>query len=95
LKKLLFYIKNKYLIASLAFIAWLIFFDRNDFITQYNTRQKLHKLEQAKQYYLDEIAKNKADTLDLSKNREKFGREKYLMKKDNEDVFVIIKEKKK
>jgi hypothetical protein len=63
LKKLLFYIKNKYLIASLAFIAWLIFFDRNDFITQYNTRQKLHKLEQAKQNYLDEKAKNKADII--------------------------------
>ncbi len=91
--KILYLFKNKYLIAILSFIAWLTFFDRNDFFSQYEYQKKLYALELDRKYYLDEIIKNRTDMVELMtnpKNLEKFAREKYLMKKENEDVFVII-----
>lgn len=54
-------LKNKYTITIIAMMAWLLFFDRYDFITQYKTVKELKKLEEEKQYYVDEIAKNERD----------------------------------
>jgi cell division protein FtsB len=87
--------KNKYFIACFSFLIWLSFFDRNDFLTQYTYRSKLHALEKERDYYVSEIAKNKTEVSDLltnPKNLERFAREKYRMKRDNEDVFVLVKE---
>jgi cell division protein FtsB len=61
-------------------------------------RQKLRSLETEKKYYINEIAQNKKDLLELRTNPanlEKFAREKYLMKKENEDIFVIVNPNKK
>jgi len=91
-------IKNKYLIAGIAFLTWMLFFDRNDLMSQYEYRQQLHKLEAEKEFYLTETEKTVKDLSELTTDRsklEKFAREKYLMKKENEDVFVIIKEEAK
>ncbi len=88
-------IRNKYLIAGIAFLIWMLFFDRNDLISQYEYRLQLNKLEAEKEFYTRESRKAIKDLNELSTNRsklEKFAREKYLMKKDNEDVFVIIEE---
>ena len=92
------FLKNKYVIASIALLAWLIFFDGNDFFTQYSYRQKLNELEKEKEYYMVEIEKNRQELQSLvssKKNLEKFAREKYLMKKDNEDIFVILEKPEK
>ncbi|MFN8142800.1 MAG: septum formation initiator family protein [Bacteroidia bacterium] len=92
------YIRNKYTLTFLGFLIWLSFFDRNDFITTMSYRQKLSELKNEKEYYEEEILKNKAYLNDLQTNREnleKFGREKYFMKRDNEDVFVILDKRKK
>ena len=89
-------VRNKYVISSLTLLAWLIFFDKNDMVSQRNLSKKLNQLNDEKQYYLTEIQKTKADMQELMtnpKNLEKFAREKYLMKKDNEDIFVIVEEK--
>jgi cell division protein FtsB len=86
-------IKNKYFLTILAIIVWLIFFDKNDFFTQRDTLNKLNKLKGDQAYYVAEIAKNKIELEELKTNKEsleKFAREKYLMKKDNEDVFVFV-----
>ncbi|MEJ7694631.1 septum formation initiator family protein [Daejeonella sp.] len=88
-------IKNKYLIAGIAFLTWMLFFDRNDLMSQYEYRQQLTKLEAEKEFYTIESGKTVKDLTELTTDRsklEKFAREKYLMKKENEDVFVIIKE---
>ena len=88
-------IKNKYFITAFSFLIWLSFFDRNDFITQYTYRSKLHELEKERDYYVTEIVKNKIEVSDLltnPKNLERFAREKYRMKRDNEDVFVLVRE---
>lgn len=88
-------LKNKYLICGIAFLTWMLFFDRNDLMSQYEYRQQLNVLEAEKEFYTSESAKTVKDLNELTTDRaklEKFAREKYLMKKDNEDVFVIIKE---
>lgn len=95
MKKTLKYIKNKYIITTTAFVVWLLFFDKNDIVSQVELSKKLNELNKEKQYYVEEITKNKQDMIELKtnpKNLEKFAREKYLMKKDNEDIFVIVEE---
>lgn len=70
----------------------MMFFDRNDLISQFNYRQKLRELKKDKRYYQQEIKKNQEDLHHLisdPENLERFAREKYLMKKDNEDVFIL------
>lgn len=86
-------LKNKFFITIVALLVWLTFFDRNDFFTQYDLIQKCRKLEKEKQYYITEIEENRKNLQELKTNKkslETFAREKYLMKKDNEDVFVFV-----
>ena len=86
---------NKYFISVVAIIVWVAFFDKNDLMSQYELRQKLHQLRTERYYYEDEIEKSKNDMNELRTNPanlEKFAREKYLMKKDNEEIFVIVKD---
>ena len=88
-------LKNKYFITAFSFLIWLSFFDRNDFITQNAYRNKLHALQKERDYYMKEIVTNKAEVSDLltnPKSLEKYAREKYRMKRDNEDVYVIVQE---
>lgn len=87
------FLKNKYLLAGTAFAVWMIFFDRNDFFTQHNRKQELKALEKSKQYYNDQITKERKSLEELKSNPaaiEKYAREQYGMKRDNEDVFVVI-----
>ncbi|HEY6159701.1 MAG TPA: septum formation initiator family protein [Bacteroidia bacterium] len=86
-------IKNKYFLTTIFVAVWVVFFDKNDVFSQFDLRKKLKDLETEKQYYITEIEKNKNDLHELRtnpQNLEKFAREKYLMKKDNEDIFVIV-----
>lgn len=94
-KQSLPYLKNKYVIAILAFFVWMMFFDRNSFITQYKLNSTLDGYEEQKEYYLSELNKDSIALHTLESDKaalEKFAREKYLMKKDNEDVYLIVKE---
>ena len=93
IRNIFFVLKNKYTITIVFLLAWLLFFDRYDFITQYKTVKELKQLEEEKQYYLTEIAKNENDLKHLREDPvylERFAREKYLMKQANEDVFIIL-----
>jgi cell division protein FtsB len=97
MKRLLNLFRNKYFVVSLAFLVWMVFFDRNDLFSQYQYHHQLSKLKQERDFYQKETAKVNKDLEELTSNKEeleKFAREKYLMKKDNEDVFVIVKDKK-
>lgn len=99
MRKLIPYLKNKYVLTSIAFLVWISFFDRNDLITQYKLKNQLNKLNEEKAFFIEEIKKDSNELLELKTNPktlEKFGREKYLMKKDNEEIFVVVtKEKEK
>jgi len=93
MNRLLELIRNKYFLAVAAFIVWMLFFDRNDVLEQYEYRSAVNKLQEEKDFYVNEIAKVKKDLNELNTDlntAEKFAREKYFMKKDNEDVFVIV-----
>lgn len=94
-KILLSVVWNKYFISVLAVIAWITFFDKDDLVSQYELRQKLNQLKTEQQYYMDEIEKSRHSMEGLRMNSatlEKFAREKYMMKKDNEEIFVIVKD---
>lgn len=93
MKRLLELLRNKYFLAVVAFTVWMLFFDKNDMLSQYEYRVQVNKLQQEKDFYTKETAAVKKDLKELDSNlntAEKFAREKYFMKKDDEDVFVIV-----
>lgn len=95
MNRLLEIFKNKYFLCAAAFAVWMLFFDKNDMLSQYEYRTEVHKLQEEKDFYTKQTEQVKKDLNELNTNlntAEKFAREKYFMKKDNEDVFVIIKE---
>ena len=83
---------NKYLITGIAFAVWMTFFDRNDITLQLKRIHELNKLQESEKLMNKRIADSKEE-LDLLKTNpqtlEKYARERYMMKKDNEDVFII------
>ena len=98
MKSLINLFRNKYFLATAAFILWMLFFDKNDMMSQYEYRSQANKLQEEKEYFEKETAQVKTDLDELNTNlntAEKFAREKYFMKKDNEDLYVIIHEEKK
>lgn len=84
--------KNKYFLVLAAFIAWMIFFDRHDFLTEWRLQKMVNKMEMDKSYYSDQIEKAKQERLERKDYDEKFARERYFMKKPGEDVFIIVEE---
>lgn len=92
-KKILPIIKNKFILTLFVFIIWLLFFDSNNLIDRIKEVHHLKQLEKDKKYYIERIDKDSKRLEQLktnNKNLEKFAREQYLMKKDNEDIFIII-----
>ena len=86
------FLKNKYIIALGVFAFILLFFDKNDLFTQTERKHQLKDLEKSKQHYSDRIAEERTELERLKSNPgtlEKYAREKYLMKRDNEDLFLI------
>ena len=95
IKNLPWYIKNIYAALLFFFILWMLFFDTNNIFYQFKLSQKLNELEKQKTYYNEEIKEVdqlKEELFSTDENKEKFAREKYYMKKDNEDVFIIVEE---
>lgn len=91
-KNVVYFLKNKYISSVIVFIVWISFFDRNDLWTQLDRKNELHKLEVSSSFYEQEIAATKKDLLDLNNNPavlEKFAREKFYLKKPNEEIFII------
>ena len=92
MKKIASIITNKYLVAFVFFVVWMLFFDRRDIFQQRDRADELKKLETKKQYYVQEIEKARKELQDLQNNPaalERFAREHYLMKKDGEDIYII------
>ena len=90
-KGLSLWLRSKYLIALGVFVAIMLFFDKNDVFTQATRKNQLKDLQESKQYYLDNIATQLKELEELESNpgREKYAREKYLMKRENEDLYLI------
>ncbi|MFY8036697.1 MAG: FtsB family cell division protein [Cyclobacteriaceae bacterium] len=87
--------RNFYAVTGFAFLVWMIFLDSNDLISRFKLGAKLRNLNSEKEYYQQKIAEVQKDREELMTNRElleKFAREKYLMKKETEDIFIIQEE---
>lgn len=92
MKKTFSILTNKYLVTSVFFVVWMLFFDQRDYFQLREREAELKKLEAKKQYYVQEIEKTKKELQDLESNPaalEKFAREHYLMKKDGEDIYLV------
>lgn len=95
MKKYLKYTKNFYFLFTLFFIVWMVFIDSNDIFTQFKLGSKIRELEKQKEFYQDRKAKILADREELMSNYElleKFARERYLMKRESEDLYVVVEE---
>ncbi len=92
------FIKNKYLITLVAFFIWVAVIDSYSWYDRIRLEKNLNNLKTEKIFLEKKIKQDSINLHDLKTNKsnlEKFAREKYLMKKDNEDVFVIVTEEEK
>ena len=83
---------NKYILVLVLFGAWMTFFDENNLLSRFKYDQKIRRLSNEIAYYEKEIIQSTQKKLELqssNENLEKFAREQYLMKKANEDIFII------
>lgn len=80
------------MIIGAFFVVWMLFFDNNSYVNQSRLSETIDQLEKDKKYYQQEIKKDSIALEELSnpKGLEKFAREKYHMKKENEEIFLII-----
>lgn len=85
------FLSNKYVIVLVLFIVWMGFFDENSFINHKELDEEIDKLENANEYYKKQIDadQNVIDNLNDPDSLERYAREEYKMKKDNEDIFII------
>ena len=91
--RILPYLRNKYLLTIVLIFLWLLFFDRNNFIDRVRLIREVHQLKIDCEYYQERIVNDSARLVELHSSPEmleKYAREQYLMKKDNEDIFVIV-----
>ncbi len=94
MKKILSIVTNKFVLTALAFGVWMFFFDQNDFRSMQQRKQELQSTKDNIAYLNNEIARMEKDHEEMVGNPqrlEQYAREQYLMKRDNEDVYVIEK----
>ena len=84
-------ISNRYFIILLIYIIWMLFFDENSFLIHRKINKEINQLENDIDYYKKEIELDKKIIKDLEdpEKLEKFARENYKMKRENEDIYVI------
>lgn len=90
--------KFKYLTVSLLFVVWMIFFDKQNYFYRNKLDKEMEGLVKDTVFYEKEIRESSKQLDELNGDKkalEKLGREKYLMKKDDEDVFIIVNEAEK
>jgi cell division protein FtsB len=91
-KKVLYWIKNKYVIFTAIMVVWIGFFDRYNVIRRIKDTVDLHKMQDERAYYeqkIQVVSKSRDELFSNEENLEKFARERYFMKKDNEEVFIV------
>lgn len=92
------WLRNKYILTISVFAVWMLFFDQNNLVDRIKMTSEIRQLEADREYYQGEIQKDSTRLNELTTNKEnleKYAREQFLMKKPNEDVFVVIEEKEK
>jgi len=82
---------NKYFLIVILFSVWMFFFDTNSYFIHKELNESIETLENNKEIYSEEIKKDKAfiEKMKDSNEVEKYAREKYYLKKENEDIYII------
>ena len=91
-KRILPWVKNKFILTAFVFLLWLIIFDRSNWFDMIGELSSIHSLENEKEYYQKNIESDNKTFKELKtndENLEKFAREQYLMKKSDEDIFIV------
>jgi cell division protein FtsB len=86
---------NKFILTLAVFFMWMLIFDRSNWIDMFSEIRKIHSLEKERIYFLEKIENDRSRLNELrtsNENLEKFAREQYLMKKPDEEIFVISPE---
>jgi cell division protein DivIC len=86
-------LRNFYFLTAAGFVVWMVVFDANDVSKQYDMYRKWRELRSEKEYYeanIEVVKEDRAELLSSPALLEKFAREKYLMKRPGEDVFVLV-----
>jgi cell division protein DivIC len=86
------WLKNKYLLAGILFLVWMLFFDPKDIGNEFSKWNKYRELQSSEEHLAKKISETRDELKELKNNAqtiEKYAREKYLMKKDNEDLFIV------
>jgi len=83
--------KNIFILILVVFAVWMLFFDANSWLIHHELNTEIEDLENEKDYYKKEIIKDNKDLKKLSTDEglEKFAREEYYMKRDNEEIYII------
>ena len=92
IKPFIGYFKNKYLIATVAFVVWMAFFDPKDIGLIFSRTSKLKELRASERHLKTEIVVTRKELSLLKTDAgsiEKYAREKFFMKKDNEELFIV------
>ena len=92
IKLLLLKLKSPFILIGLLFVLWMLFFDSNSYLNHNRLSNDINQLQKDKQHYKKEIKKDSIALEELSspEGLEKYAREKYHMKKENEEIFLII-----
>ena len=93
IKKLPKPFRNFYFITAVIFILWITLLDSNNLIARFQLSSKLGSLENEKEYYeqkIVEVEKDRDELFGDHESLEKFAREKYLMKKESEDIYIVV-----
>ncbi len=85
------FFSNRYVLILIVFVIWMTFFDENSFLLDRDFNKEIDKLEMDKKFYETEINadKKKIEKLEDPEQLDKYAREKYNMKKENEDIYII------
>lgn len=88
------FISNKYVLILILFIFWMIFFDANSYLIHHELDNDINALDDNAEFYQKEINQDKdfIKKMEDSSEMEKFAREKYYLKKENEDIYIIENE---
>ncbi len=88
--------RNFYSLTGITFLVWMTFLDSNDLINRFRQSAKLRSLENEREYYAEkikEVEQDRAELMGTTELLEKFAREKYLMKRESEDIYIIDEKK--
>jgi cell division protein FtsB len=83
--------KNIIILITIIFVLWMLFFDENSYLSHRELNKEIEETNKINSFYKEQIKKDKKTINDLKNpdSLEKFGREEYLMKKKNEEIFII------